>query len=353
MVNNVKTLITKYAEKSATDIHIVANVKPKYRKNGQLYDTEEDPCSPDDCRELAEQLAGNNLAELEENGEIDFAYNCGAIRCRVNIFMSSGHYSVSIRIFGNDIPKLKELNVPKPVLHFPEINQGLIILTGKTNSGKTTTLASIINEINHTYRKHIITLEDPIEYVFIPDKSIINQREIGKDTKTFRQGLKNLLRADPDIISIGELRDRETVETAMLAAESGQLVFATMHTKSATETIDKLINICGTDNPEQKAMQISLVLKAVLTQQFVPCIDGDRVLAYELMTSSVAVRTVIRENKTHQLESVMMSHSASNTLMDRSLETLYRNGKISLDTAVSYATHPDIMKNRSELLGYK
>ena len=232
------------------------------------------------------------------------------------------------------IPEIEELSLPPAVSEFPKYKSGLVLVTGETGSGKSTTLAAVLNRINHTESKHIITLEDPIEYVYTPDKCLVNQREIGKDTNSYGDGLRAALREDPDVILIGEMRDLETIETALTAAETGHLVFATLHTNSASDSIDRVVSVFPAGRQQQIRTQLAGTLRAVLAQQLVPKIGGGRVAACEVMTVSAAIQNLIREGKTPQIDNfITMNAREGNILMDTALANLARAGKISQQEA--------------------
>ena len=231
------------------------------------------------------------------------------------------------------IPDLSELGLPKVVSEFPAYSQGLVLITGETGSGKSTTLAAVLNQINRNEAKHILTLEDPIEYVYTPEKCVINQREIGRDTGSFATGLRAALREDPDVILVGEMRDLETIETALTAAETGHLVFGTVHTNSAADSIDRIVDVFPAERQQQIRLQLSMSLKAVLSQQLLPRVGGGRVLACEVMKTDGAIRNLIREGKTPQIaNSIQTTGSIGNILMDKALNTLYSAGTISRET---------------------
>ena len=253
------------------------------------------------------------------------------IRIRVNLFRQQGHISAALRILSSRIPSLDSLGLPPPVMAFPEFNRGIVLVTGETGSGKSTTLAAILEAINCTREAHIVTLEDPVEYVYEPNQCIINQREIGRDTRSYSDALRAVLREDPDVILIGEMRDRDTIETALTAAETGHLVFSTLHTNSAADSIDRIVNVFPTNFQNQIRMQLSTCLRAVLSQQLLVRKTGKgRVAACELMMVTPAIRNLIREGKTPQIANSMATSAAEGSItMDNSLIRLWKSQAIS------------------------
>ena len=266
-------------------------------------------------------------------GEADLALTIAGVRCRLNLFRQQGCWSAAIRLLNEHIPDLSELGLPAVVSDFPAYSQGLVLITGETGSGKSTTLAAVLNQINRQEAKHILTLEDPIEYVYTPDRCIINQREVGKDTQSFAAGLRAALREDPDVILVGEMRDLETIETALTAAETGHLVFGTVHTNSAADSIDRMVDVFPAQRQQQIRLQLSMTLKAVLSQQLLPKVGGGRVLACEVMKVDGAIRNLIREGKTPQIaNAIQTTGAAGNILMDRCLQNLRASGVITEET---------------------
>ena len=241
----VEELVVKAREDGASDIHLIYNLPPKYRKSGVLEDMCDEPLTAEDCLFYARDLAGTDEAYemYVETGELDAANTYAGNRCRIHIFRQQGLPSVALRLLSDKIPKLDTLGLPPAALKLPDLHKGIVLVTGETGSGKSTTLAALLDYINHTKKCHIVTLEDPVEYVYTPDKAAINQREVGKDTLSFAAGLRASLREDPNVILIGEMRDRETIETAITAAETGHLVFGTLHTGSASDAVDRIVQV--------------------------------------------------------------------------------------------------------------
>ena len=335
----------------ASDIHIVCGIPIRIRVDGTLRNLDDNVMTAEDCESYAQDLSSNYEA-IRHMGEQDLAISFpDGTRCRVNLFRQQGYVSAAIRILNNHIPAFDELGLPTQVANFTNFNQGIVLVTGETGSGKSTTLACLLDKINHTQSKHIITLEDPIEYLYTSDQCIINQREIGQDTRSFGNGLKSILREDPDVILIGEMRNLDTIETALIAAETGHLVFATLHTNSAADTVDRIVDVFPAEQQAQIRMQLSMCLQAVVCQQLLPHASGrGRVLATEVMTTTPAVRNLIREGKTPQIaNAIATSGNEGNHLMDSSLITLYRQHKITHEVAVRHAHDPEYVR-RSTLL---
>lgn len=325
--------VTRARAAGASDIHLVAGLTPRCRVDGAIRPLGEEILTPLQCEELVQELAGGELATLRVVGEADLALTIAGVRCRLNLFRQQGGWSAAIRLLNEHIPDLSELGLPKVVSDFPAYSQGLVLITGETGSGKSTTLAAILNQINRQEAKHILTLEDPIEYIYTPDRCVINQREVGKDTQSFAAGLRAALREDPDVILVGEMRDLETIETALTAAETGHLVFGTVHTNSAADSIDRMVDVFPAQRQQQIRLQLSMTLKAVLSQQLLPKAGGGRVLACEVMKVDGAIRNLIREGKTPQIaNAIQTTGAAGNILMDRCLQNLRTAGVISEET---------------------
>ena len=336
--------IARAQQERVSDVHIVAGLPVRGRVDGRLLDLTETPMSWEDCENVGRELAGSRFSEIERMGEVDLAksFPCG-VRTRINLFRQQGSLSAAIRLLAERIPELEELQLPPAVSNFENYRTGIVLVTGETGSGKSTTLASVLNRINHTRQAHIITLEDPIEYVYTPDKCVINQRQIGADTRSYADGLRSILREDPDVILIGEMRDLNTIETALTAAETGHLVFATLHTNSAADAIDRIVNVFPEGQQKQIRLQLSTTLRAVLSQQLLPRKSGKgRVAACEVMIVNSAIRNLIREGKTPQMESFMaMNAQNGSILMDAALQRLVRDGSVSQQVALSYARDPE------------
>ncbi|MDY6306426.1 MAG: PilT/PilU family type 4a pilus ATPase [Oribacterium sp.] len=345
---NIEDLVATAAKKGASDVHLIAGLPPKCRIDGQIQNIIDTPLTHDDCEELARQMAGSRYDLIKDIGELDAGGTIAGERVRINLFREQGNVSTALRILSNRIPPLSVLGLPKVVDDFPTYNKGIVLVTGETGSGKSTTLAAILDQINHTRNEHIITLEDPIEYVYKPDKCIINQREIGADTRSYADGLRAILREDPDIILIGEMRDLETVEIALTAAETGHLVFATLHTNSAVDSIDRMVGIFPEARQQQIRLQLSTTLRAVLSQQLLARAGGHgRIVACEVMLTTPAIQNLIREGKTPQMQSFLLSSKDQGAVtMDNCLVQMVMDGKIKPDTAVNAAADRDYVRKK-------
>ena len=322
---SVEELVAQAHADNASDIHLVCGLPPKYRVDGQLTDMPKcDALTHEQCEEYARSIAGNSYDAIKSCGQLDLAITVAKVRVRVNLFRQKGNVSAALRLLSDIIPPLESLGLPPAVLDFPRLQRGIILVTGETGSGKSTTMAALLNQINHTRPDHIITLEDPIEYIHAPDKCVINQREIGTDTESYSDALRAVLREDPDIILIGEMRDLNTIETALTAAETGHLVLATLHTSSAADSIDRMVDVFPEGLQKQVRMQVSTCLHAVLSQQLVRKRGGGRALAAELMMVTPAIRNLIREGKTPQIANALSTSAAVGSItMDNALIILY------------------------------
>ena len=332
---SVSCLIRKAADRGASDVHLIKGLHPKCRLDGQLLDLDDRVLSHADCESVARRLAGRYYDQIANIGELDLALTIAGERVRINLFRQQGSVSAALRILSDRIPELETLGLPEVVYDFPRYNKGIVLVTGETGSGKSTTLAALLDRINHTRQEHIVTLEDPIEYIYKPDKCIINQREIGKDTRSYDDGLRAVLREDPDIILIGEMRDPTTIETALMASETGHLVFATLHTNSAVDSVDRMVGVFPEERQPQIRMELSTSLKAVLSQQLLLRAGGKgRILACEVMIATPSIRNLIREGKTPQMQSAMMTAASEGSItMDNFLLRLVDEHKVTPQTA--------------------
>lgn len=346
---DINELIRLGAEKGASDVHFAYGVPPKFRIDGLLENACEEVMRDEDCVAYAKELAGERYAEMEKIGELDLSDTIADRRVRINLYRQQGHVSGALRILSDHIPALDSLGLPPVVNEFSTWHKGIILVTGETGSGKSTTMAAILDQINHTRKEHIITLEDPVEYVYHPDKCLINQREIGRDTRSYADGLRAILREDPDIILIGEMRDSTTIETALTAAETGHLVLATLHTNSAVDSVDRIVGTFPAERQGQIRLQLSTTLKAVLSQQLLVRKEGKgRVCACEAMISTAAIRNMIREGNTPQMQSALLSsRDIGSITMDNCLLQMVRDNKISVDTAVDAAVDPAYVRKNA------
>ena len=339
-MQDIKEALKAAMDRGASDVHFSVGRPAMLRIDGKLVPIEEDRLMPADTERLIlPVLNEQNIAELKEKGEIDLALSVEGIgRFRINVFMSRGSYAAALRLLPYNIPTPEDLNLPAAVVETTNKKRGLVLVTGPTGSGKSTTLASLINEINRKYPVHIITLEDPIEYLHRSQTAIVNQREVGLDTQSYADALRAVLRQDPDIVLLGEMRDLDTISTAVTAAETGHLVFSTLHTMGAAATIDRIIDVFPPHQQEQIRIQLSTVLECVVSQQLLPTLGGGRCAAFEVMVPNPAIRNLIREGKTYQITSMIQtSRKAGMMLLDDYLAELYIKNKISRDTAISFA----------------
>jgi len=348
--DNLYTLLDETTKRGASDLHITVGVPPIIRVNGNLETLCDERYTAEDTKAVVSSIMSQNqLKVLEEKGQVDYSYSIpGKGRFRVNAYKQRGSYSMACRVVGTQIPSLQELHLPEIVHSLTQLNKGLVLITGPTGSGKTTTLASMIDIINHQRSCHILTLEDPIEYLHKHNKSMVNQREIGYDTKDYGAGLRAALRQDPDVILIGEMRDLETISIALTAAETGHLVFSTLHTVGTAKTIDRIIDVFPPHQQQQVRVQLSTVLQGVISQQLIPREDQKgRIVALEVMLANPAIRNLIREGKTHQINSIIqMSGKIGMVSMDSYLIDLLNKGKISKENALFYSLDQENMKNK-------
>lgn len=343
----LKDLLTKTIEVGASDLHLTVALPPTIRVNGKLIQIGNEKLLPNDIESFAKEILEGKYDEYTENGEYDTSYSIpGLGRFRVNVFKQRNSDAIAIRVIALRIPTLDELKHPVVLKDIVQKQRGLVLVTGPTGSGKSTTLAALINEINSTRQAHIITLEDPIEYLHKHNMCIVNQREIGKDSKSYQNALRAILREDPDVILVGEMRDLETIQTAITAAETGHLVLSTLHTIGAAKTIDRIIDVFPPHQQQQIKVQLASVLQAVVSQQLVETADGNgRVSSLEIMVSTPGIQNLVREGKTHQIESaVQTGNKYGMKTMDMSLAELYKKGVISSETAMTYAVDRETLK---------
>ena len=336
------------AEQNASDLHIAVGRKPAIRIDGRLVLLEKQPVV---TPEIAEALVDIMLTEeqrtkLQHDREIDFSFSFeDKARFRANAYFQKGFKAAALRLIPSKVRSIEELNLP-PILHeFSKLNQGFILVVGPAGHGKSTTLAALVDEVNHTRMEHIITIEDPVEYLFAQDRSIISQREVRSDTISFNDGLKSVLRQDPDVIMIGEMRDRESIATAMTAAETGHLVFSTLHTNSAAQTIDRVIDSFPSDQQNQITSQLAATLVAIVSERLIPRVNGGRVPACEIMLINSAIRNLIRERKTYQIDLVIDTSLQEGMIsLNRSLARLVKEKAISMENAELYSLNPSELK---------
>lgn len=354
----LKPLLKDMIDAQASDIFVVAGLPLSYSANGQIHNLDTAMLMPKDTQEVVEaiyELANRDFANMRDNGnhDEDFSFAIGGLgRFRANVFRQRGSYSAVIRVIAFGLPKPEDYEITEDVLSLSRLQKGLVLVTGPAGSGKTTTLTCIIDRINHERSGHIITMEDPIEYVHRHGNCIVTQREIPTDVATYAEALRSALREAPDIILLGEMRDPETVATAMTAAEMAQLLFSTLHTTSASSTIDRIVDTFPANQQRQIRIQLSLVLQAVVCQQLVPTVDGKQTPAFEIMHSNPAIRNLIREEKTYQIDSVIASHGAEGMrTMDQSLFALAKQGRITTETALRFSVHEEALERRLQAEG--
>lgn len=340
MALSIIDLLTRAYDQKSSDLHLTKGIPPVYRTNGQLKQFEDQVLTSEDLLKMVQIIMPEHKKqEFEENGETDFNYSLpGLCRFRVNAYHQRNEVTIAARLIDAKIPSIESLSMPNVLYDLAEKPQGLILVTGPTGSGKSTTLAAMIDYINTTKAKHIITLEDPIEYLHTHKKSIVNQRELGVDTMSFANGLRAALRQDPDIILVGEMRDLETISTAITAAETGHLVLATLHTSSAPTTIDRIIDVFPPHQQGQIRIQLANVLQGIISQRlFIRKDTKGRIAATEVLISVPAVANLIRNEKVHQIQSVMQTSKAQGMhTLQNSIQQLVSTGKISLEEAKPY-----------------
>lgn len=332
----------------ASDIHLTAGLPPKMRVNGHLLNMDFPVLKPEDTLDIVGQIMTEHQKMMfEERGELDMSFavtNLG--RYRVNAFRQRGSVAMALRAVNTVIPTPAQLGVPNAVVDLYNRKRGLVLVTGPTGSGKTTTLASMVNHINKTTSRHIMTIEDPIEYVYPHNKAMIHQREVGKDVPSFASALRSALREDPDIILVGEMRDYETISAAIAAAETGHLVLSTLHTTSAAQTVERIIDATPLDGQDQIRSQFSNVIRGVITQTLLPSAEGDgRVVATEIMVANVAIGNLIRENKAIQIPSLIQAgRTAGMHTLNDDLASLIRRGRVTKEEAMKVSNDPSSLE---------
>lgn len=335
----IENMIREARSRRASDIHISEGQSVYLRIDGRLERSDWEVSDEMARKLILSIMTPEQKDKLEAGEDVDFAFQTqDGNRQRVNVFRQQGHLAAAIRLLNAKVPTLEQLHLTKVLRTLAEEPRGLILVTGPTGSGKSTTLAAMVDYINHTRADHILTIEDPIEYVYHQDKAVIHQREVGMDVSSFAGALRSALREDPDVILVGEMRDYETISAAVTAAETGHLVLSTLHTTGAAETVNRIIDVCPSEAQNQIRAQLSGVLKGVVTQCLVPLMDGGRIAATEILTGTDAVLSQIREGKTHQLGTLMQSGAANGMhSLDSDLSRLVMQGLIEKKTALKYA----------------
>lgn len=349
---NTLELLRKASQEGASDIFIVAGLPITFKIQGQIVKATEDRIMTADTEqhihEIYEMADNRPMSRLLDTGDDDFSFAInGLSRFRVNAYRQRGSLAAVIRIIAFQLPNPEDLHIPSQIIRLSDASRGMVLVTGPAGCGKSTTLACMIDYINRSRASHIITLEDPLEFLHRHQKSIVSQREISTDTESYLVALRAALRQSPNVILLGEMRDHETIQTAMTAAETGHLLLSTLHTIGAANTIDRIIDVFPPNQQHQIAVQLSMTLDAVISQQLVPSLDGTFVPAFEIMTLTPAIRNLIREKKIHQIEGLLYASSSDDMMsMDNSLLSLYDKGIIAKETALQFSTNPDMLKRK-------
>ncbi len=344
-------LLSAAKDAGASDVHITVAVPPVIRVNSNLLTMNQYPrLKPDDTKALLYSIMNDEQTKiLAERGEVDFSFGIASLgRFRVNAYKQRGTYAAAIRVMSTSIPRPEDLGLPESVIDLTHKQSGLVLVTGPTGSGKSTTLASLLQRINEERHCHILTLEDPIEYLYHHEKALVDQREMGLDSANFATALRAALREDPDVILVGEMRDLETISTAVTAAETGHLVFSTLHTIGAASTINRIIDVLQEGQKDHIRTQLSMVMESVISQRLIPRVDvPGRVAAFEVMHCNSAIRSLIRENKTYQIPSIIQtSRKLGMITMDDALLDVYHKRMISEESLLEYATDPMVVRGR-------
>lgn len=348
MEDKLKKILTLTIQKQASDLHLCVGHTPVLRIKGKLYHVKEwEVLTDNDLLGFCKLLLSKELFDkLIRDKDVDFSYSFeNQYRFRGNIYFQMGRLSCSLRLIPNRIKNLEELSLPQIFHKFTEPQQGFVLVTGPSNQGKSTTLAAMIDEISRNRSEHIITIEDPIEYIFADNKCIIDQREVGRDAQSFARALRASLRQDPNVLMVGEMRDLETIGIALTASETGHLVFATLHTNSAAETIHRIVDTFPAEQQGQIKLQLSACLYGIISQRLIPAINGDLVPAYEILFNNSAVSNLIRENKVHEIPSVIETSSKSGMIsLNKCLADLVNRNIVSMEIAISHSSNPTELK---------
>lgn len=338
--SRMKKMLDEAVNRKASDLHLAVGVPPILRIDGKLAPVAGEASLTDsDTQQLTRSIMTQPQVErFLARRELDFSFGYRSMRFRVNTFFERGNMAGALRLIPKDIRTIADLSLPSILERFTLATQGLVLITGPTGHGKTTTVAALIRHINDNHRAHIVTVEDPIEYLFEHNKSVIQQREVGSDTLSFARALRSALREDPNIVVLGEMRDLETIEAALTVAETGHLVFATLHTNNAAQTADRIIDVFPPHQQAQVRTQLANVLISIVSQRLLPRISGGRIVAAEIMIANSAVRNIIRESKTHQLNNIIQISAADGMIsLDKVLAELVSKGEITIDDALTWA----------------
>lgn len=339
-------------EKNASDIFVIPGMPLALKINGQIQTINDDKLFPESIdaliSEIYELSNHRSMEKIRTHGDDDFSFSLtGIARFRASVMKQRSSLAAIIRVVRFELPRPEELHIPQDVVNIARLKKGLVLVTGAAGSGKSTTLACVIDEVNNTRNAHVITLEDPIEYLHRHNKSVVTQREIGQDTDSYVDGLRAALRQAPDVILLGEMRDYDTIRTAMTAAETGHLVISTLHTIGSANTVDRIVDVFPPDGQQQIRVQLATVLQAVISQQLIPAVDGTLLPVFEIMFLNDAIRNMIREDKIHQIDNVIATSRAEGMIsLNNSLLKLLRDGMITKETCINYSSDPEQMKMR-------
>jgi len=348
ITRELEEMLRLVMDRGASDLHLGVGRRPTLRVDGKLVPIQEKNVIDEDFAEafVMEVLKEEQRTRFLEDKELDFSYNFKDVsRFRVNVFVQRGKFAAAMRLIPTHIPTLDELGHPQLLHSVAKVSQGFFLVVGPSGQGKSTTLAALIDEVNHHRACHILTIEDPIEYLFTNDQAIVDQREIGQDTKSFHIALRSVLRQDPDVIMVGEMRDPETISAAITAAETGHLVFSTLHTNNASQTIDRIIDSFAPSQQNQIRAQLAGTILGVLSRRLIPKVGGGRAAAFELLIANAAVKNLIRENKSHQIDLVIETSAEEGMIsLNRSLAVLVKKGEITYEDAVAHSLNPSELR---------
>ena len=353
MNTKIKEIMELAVANKASDIHLSASMVPKIRVNGELTDLANfDIGTPKQMTEMILSILNDEqLVILKGEKDMDFSVNIGTARFRVNMYYQKGELACALRVVPSEIPTFSALNLPDMFNSFVDFKQGFILMTGPTGHGKSTSVAAILNEINKNHKCHMVTIEDPIEYIIKPEKAIVSQRELGFDTASFEAALKSVLRQDPNVVYVGEMRDLETISSALTISETGHLVFSTLHTNSAAQTVDRIIDVFPEGSKEQIKVQLASVITAIVSQRLLPATDGGRIPVFEIMIATPAVRNAIREGKAFMLDNIIQTSADVGMVgLETSLARLVKMGKITEEVAMSYSLRPSELQSNLRMI---